>query len=313
MHDNPEHISRPLNMVARLQQVISFTVLALILFLCGLWWTRSFAQAWVGIALLLLVYPALLACEFGLLCRAQRQASAPRPSLRSLCRAWAGEVRHGTAVFFWRQPFRAHAVSDDLSPRSGDRRGVVFVHGLFGNRGFWTPWLLDACRRGVPYLAIDLEPISGDIDHYVARVDDAVQRMHDSTGHAPLLVCHSMGGLAARAWLQASPDALHRITRVVTIGSPHAGTWMARFGHGINARQMHIGSHWLQQLSRSETTAHRERFVCWWSDCDNIVFPTIHATLPDADNRKMAGIAHVALAFEPRVMQETWALVQHGR
>ena len=44
-------------------------------------------------------------------------------------------------------------------------------------------------------------------------------------------------------------------------------------------------------------------FTCWYSNCDNIVFPASVATLPGADNRFVPGVAHVELAFDERVFE----------
>ena len=45
--------------------------------------------------------------------------------------------------------------------------------------------------------------------------------------------------------------------------------------------------------------------VCWYTNCDNIVFPPSTATLPGADNRLVRGVAHVQLAFVPEVIERT--------
>jgi hypothetical protein len=55
-------------------------------------------------------------------------------------------------------------------------------------------------------------------------------------------------------------------------------------------------SRWLQTLAPRETAARRARFTCFYSHCDNIVFPPSTATLPGADNRHVPGHAHVHLA-----------------
>jgi len=47
----------------------------------------------------------------------------------------------------------------------------------------------------------------------------------------------------------------------------------------------------------------RSRFVCWYSNCDNVVFPASTATLPGADNRFVPGLPHVGLAFDAAVMR----------
>lgn len=211
-------------------------------------------------------------------------------------------------VFGWRQPFRANAVPDHLPPGE-QRRGVVFVHGFCCNRGFWTPWLKALRHEGRAFVAVNLEPPFGSIDRYVDTLEAAVQRVSAATGRPPMLVCHSMGGLAARAWLRehGRPGAVHRI---VTLGAPHGGTWLARFGRSANGREMRVGGEWLQRMAADTDRARQAHFTCWYSNCDNIVFPMSTATLPGADNRPAHGLAHVEMAFDARVMRETLALLE---
>jgi triacylglycerol esterase/lipase EstA (alpha/beta hydrolase family) len=104
-----------------------------------------------------------------------------------------------------------------------------------------------------------------------------------------------MGGLALRAWW-AADGRDERLHHAITLGSPHHGTWLARFAMTRNARQMQQLSRWLQTLAPRETAARRARFTCFYSHCDNIVFPPSTATLPGADNRHVPGHAHVHLA-----------------
>jgi triacylglycerol esterase/lipase EstA (alpha/beta hydrolase family) len=184
---------------------------------------------------------------------------------------------------------------------------VVFVHGFFCNRGVWTPWLRRLQGRHA-FVAVSLEPLFGSIDDYAPQIDEAVQRVTRATGLAPLLVCHSMGGLAARAWLRRM-KAEARVHHVVTIGTPHRGTWLARFGHGTNGRQMRLLSDWHARLDEGMPAHRPALFTCWYSNCDNIVFPASTATLPGACNRLVRGAAHVQLAFVPQVMQATLALL----
>nr|WP_145549135.1 alpha/beta fold hydrolase [Variovorax boronicumulans] len=294
-------------MLARLQRLLCLLLTALALaWLLG-FWSSSPLLALAGLALPVLGYGALLACEFALLAR-QHDDPAPRPTAAQLLGAWWAELRIGTQVFFWRQPFREHAEPDHMPPGTR-QRGVVFVHGLFCNRGFWAPWMRRARALGLPHVAVSLEPVTGSIDAYVPTIDAAVARLIKATGQPPVLVCHSMGGLAARAWLR-TPGAAARVAHVVTIASPHSGTWMARLGHGKNARQMERDSHWLAQLARDETDAAPVPFTCWYSNCDNVVFPVSTAARDGADNRFLPGQAHVALAFHERVVHESLQAVR---
>lgn len=182
----------------------------------------------------------------------------------------------------------------------------MFVHGFVCNRGFWTPWLRQARARGHAFVAVNLEPVFCSIDDYCDIIDRAVQAVTGATGRPPLLVCHSMGGLAARAWLRRC-KGLARVAHVVTIGTPHRGTWLARFSRLENGRQMRVGCDWIAALSVPGPDETRS-FTCWYSNCDNVVFPPSTATLRGADNRLLEGAAHVDLAFRPAVVEHAFAL-----
>jgi triacylglycerol lipase len=268
-------------------------------------WTASPLQALLGAACVFAIGPLGLAAEFVMLRMVARSdRGVPRASGADLVRAWWGEVREQFRVFCWRLPMRWRQLPDDLGPEAAGRCGVVFIHGFVCNRGLWAPWLRLLHARGIPFTAVNLEPVFGPIEDYAPIVEDAVRRVTFATGRPPVLVCHSMGGLVARTWLR-SARAGARVAHVVTIGSPHHGTWLARFSRTGNGRQMQLQSEWLKELERDEQRAPAPPFTCWYSNCDNVVFPPSTATLAGAQNRFLPGIAHVALAFRPEVMQAT--------
>lgn len=291
-------------MLARLQQFTTACLLALGLGWLLFWWNSAPWLAASGALLLLLGYTLFLGAEF-LALNALNQGDPAGPARwRDLARAWWGEIITAPPVFAWRQPFRSQAEPDLLLPNQ--RRGVVLVHGFVCNRGLWTPWmrLLRAQQRS--FVAVNLEPVFGSIDDYVATVERAVTQITQVTGCAPVLVCHSMGGLAARAWLRRAQDDL-RVHHIYTIGTPHHGTWLGQFASVTNGREMRLGSAWLRALRAHEPPARDARFTCWYSNCDNIVFPTSTAALPGAQHRFVTGVAHVSLTFHPQVMQSILA------
>ena len=297
-------------MVAQLQKLITLTLVAIA---CG--WLVYFypsapGLAVAGFSVIAFGYTGFLALEFLLLKRINRSDPAPQPRWSELFSAWWGETLTAPQVFCWRQPFRSTAVPDHVSTATVTRgkRGVVFVHGFFCNRGLWTPWLKRLQGSGHAFVAVNLEPMFGSIDDYSPQIEAAVQKVADLTGMAPLLVCHSMGGLAARAWMKVNKGET-RVHHVVTIGTPHRGTWLAQFGHGHNGRQMRLLSDWQAQLDHDMPTDRHSRFTCWYSNADNIVFPTSTATLPGADNRLVLAAAHVQMAFLPQVMDSTLAML----
>ncbi|KNZ31415.1 MAG: permease [Methylibium sp. NZG] len=291
-------------MLARLQQ---FTTLSL--FCAALAWGVYFGRqgelvwAVAGVALILLGYALFLAVEFILLARLAQSDPAPKPTPAQLLRAWWAEVLTAPRVFCWRQPFRSRAEPNFTPAGAEGRRGVVLVHGFVCNRGLWNPWMARLCAEQIPYVAVNLEPLFGSIDQYVAVIEKAVSHLEAATGTAPTIVAHSMGGLATRAWLAAC-NGDHRVHHIYTIGTPHHGTWLARFGHTTNARQMRTGSDWLTHLARQEPPTRYAKFTCFYSHCDNIVFPARNATLPGARNLHVPGSAHVHLAFQQEVLDE---------
>ena len=189
---------------------------------------------------------------------------------------------------------------------------MVLVHGFLCNRAFWTPWFAPLRARGHAFVAVTLEPAFGSIDDYAPAIEAAVRRVTEATGQAPLIVGHSMGGLAIRAWLRATPDGDARVHRVVTIGSPHHGTWPAAHARSIPGQQMRLHGPWVQQLAAHEPPARRALFRCWYSNGDNAVYPPAAATLAGADNRFVASLAHVELAFDPRVLADCLELIKLG-
>jgi hypothetical protein len=300
--------------LARLQQVTTVSLLSAAVAWLAWFWRDAPLLALAGFAAVLLGHSLFLAVEFVALHFVGRGDTVPQPTWLELARAWLGETVTAPRVFCWRQPFRWRLVPDELEIEDAQRgrRGAVFIHGFVCNRGFWNPWLERLRASGHPFIAVNLEPVFGSIEDYAPIIEDAVRRLNQATGLPPVLICHSMGGLAARAWLRAkAADA--RVHHVITIGSPHHGTWLGQFSHLKNGRQMRLRNPWLQELAEHSGQCRDTGFTCWYSNCDNIVFPGSTAVLEGADNRFIRGVAHVDLAFHPIVMGESLAMVTASR
>ena len=290
-------------MLARLQQAIT---LGALLLLAGLVWAswRQGHPLWALAGALLIVggYALLLGLEFSLLRLAHGDDPTPRARAGQLLAAWWAELRAAPLVFCWRQPFFSGRWPDHLPAAAQGRRGVLLVHGFVCNRGVWNLWLRRLHARDVPFVAVNLEPVFGSIDDYVGILEQAVRRLEAATGKAPVIVAHSMGGLAVRRWWVEHGDET-RVHHALTIGTPHHGTWLARFVRACNGRQLQRLSSWLLAMAAREPASRASRFTCFYSHCDNIVFPPATATMAGADNRHLAGVAHVQMVDRP----EPWA------
>ena len=292
-------------MISRLQQAITVLLVLCAASWFALWWRQGHEAIAVAGALAFFTgHAAVIGLEFLLLRRLSAGDPTPPATDAQLIRAWISEALQAPVVFCWRQPFRSRRYPDNLPSGGQGRRGVLLVHGFVCNRGLWNPWMPRLRARGVPFLAVNLDPVFGDIDDYTGPLQRAMQRLREATGQPPLIVAHSMGGLAVRAWWRAQGDHVEAPYHVVTIGTPHQGTWLGRFGSTTNTRQMCQGGKWIRQLERDEPPSRYRHFTCFYSHCDNVVFPPVVGTLPGADNRHLPGWSHVHLAYHPEVFNE---------
>jgi triacylglycerol lipase len=286
---------------------VATAVLALLALLWAAYWRDQPVVALIGALVILLVHVPVMAVEFFvLLPLLNRGDPAPPAGLIQRVRAWWEESTGAVRVFGWLLPWRANAEPDHLDLPG--QRPLVLVHGFVCNRALWNPWMRRLRAGGVPFIAVNLEPVFGSITTYAKVIDDAVSRAAAATGLAPLVVAHSMGGLATRAWLHAHADNDERIAGVVTVGSPHHGTSLARLGYAPNAREMRRAGAWLSDLGAHEPATRWTRFTCFFSHCDNIVLPASTATLVGARNIHVPGAAHVALLEREEVFAEVLRL-----
>lgn len=295
-------------MIARIQQVFTCALVLVAFGWLGMLGVHGhFFWAITGVVVVLLGLAFPLACEFVLLAAFGSSERFPNPTFGELVRAWWRECLAASRVFLWHQPFRSRAIPDWLPPEASRQRGVLLVHGLFCNRGFWNRWLETIRCRNVPFIALTLEPAFGSIDRYAGTLEAAARRLREATGFAPVVVAHSMGGLAVRSWIASGSAESADVDRVFTVGTPHQGTWMARFSFTENGRQMRHGSQWLEMLRAREAADVSKAFVCYFSNCDNIVFPPESATLAGADNRLLTGSPHVHMASRRAIQEAVFA------
>lgn len=218
---------------------------------------------------------------------------------------FCSELAASIAATAWQMPFQNVGEVNVPKPVG---LPVLLLHGYGCNNGYWIRMSKALRAARIHHLAIDLEPPMGSIDEYVERIHAAVNSLCASSKQRQLIIVgHSMGGLAARAYLRAYSSA--RIAKVITLGTPHHGTVLAAFGIGRNAQQMlrtrsangDQGSAWLRALAEAEDAQLRSRFVSIYSHHDNIVAPQTSSVLPGAKNLALHGIGHVFMPHHPHV------------
>lgn len=223
----------------------------------------------------------------------------PLAALRMMLEEYAALILLFTVI----QPFEAFCLGPDrLAQPSAGRLPLLLIHGYQCNRGFWF-WLrrkLEAA--GWIVATYSLEPVWADIDRYAEGIAQRIDEVLAATG-APqvILVGHSMGGLASRAYLRRYGQ--HQVARLITLGSPHHGSRLAGLGLGLNARQMCIGSPWLAALGAPGAVPLPPGSVSIYSCHDNYVVPQeTGSTFEGALNVAIGGVSHLAMAFSPVVL-----------
>jgi triacylglycerol lipase len=220
--------------------------------------------------------------------------------------AYAREAVASIREFYWLMPFRARfrmpLPVPPLQPLP-----IVLIHGYGCNRGLWLPAARWLAARGYRVSAISLTPLHCRIDDYVPAVAAEIAAVCAASG-APrvALIGHSMGGLVARAYLQAceSEAVDAAVAALVTLGTPHCGTHIARIGIGENARQMRYRAPWVEELGPRRRPGDAA-LVAICSLQDNIVSRPLEQRLPlpDARTIRVRRQGHMSLAASPRILR----------
>jgi hypothetical protein len=206
-----------------------------------------------------------------------------------------------TSLFFF--PWDRLALRPDPPAEPTTRIPIVMVHGYFSNRGYFRPLVRALEARGVgPIFTPNLLASFATIEEFADDLDREVDRITLATGQPQvILVCHSMGGLAARFYL--CKHGVARVKKLVTIASPHHGTVHARFGAGPNARQMRRESVFLGELCAKEGERGPECGVTSiYTPHDNLVAPQDTSRLPWARNIAIPGRGHIDILGSERLL-----------
>jgi triacylglycerol esterase/lipase EstA (alpha/beta hydrolase family) len=184
---------------------------------------------------------------------------------------------------------------------------VVLVHGYLCNHRLWDDVAAALRAQGHSVVAVNLEPLFCSIDDYAPVIEDAVKTLIQHTGQPQVgLVGHSMGGLAIRAWMRA--HGTQRVARVITLGTPHAGTRQAKASSTLNGQQMMWNSDWLAALAASESPQKRNLIRIAITPQDNIVCPQRLQTLAGIEPTVFEGIGHLQMCNHRPVI--AWLLAQ---
>lgn len=203
------------------------------------------------------------------------------------------------ANFVFISPFERWWMGDDRLQAGSGRPPVLLIHGYGCSRAAWWWQRRRLEAAGWSVATINLEPLYTSIENYVEPLSRRVDEVLAQSGAKRLVVVgHSMGGLVARAYLRR--HGVSKVLRLVTLGTPHGGSELAKMGAGENARQMRPGSPWLAALASAVPPLDR---LVIFSAHDNYVLPQANLEWPGAQRQTIDGLGHLAMLFSPRVAQ----------
>jgi triacylglycerol esterase/lipase EstA (alpha/beta hydrolase family) len=188
---------------------------------------------------------------------------------------------------------------------------IVLVHGLAGHPGNFMALRQYLALKGRKRVyAIDFGSAES-IDLMAAMLRDfitAVVERNELPDDAQVdLVAHSMGGVVTRMAVE-DPATARRIACVITMASPHSGTYTARLGATTPTTELRPGSAVVERMARQlpwDVRAGRPRLVALWSAADLIVLPGEGGQVPGAENIELPGYTHYSYFLNP----EAWRLI----
>lgn len=160
-------------------------------------------------------------------------------------------------------------------------------------------------RRG---WSVEIMGLQGDrpLSEHAAEVGRVIEARHRSTGRPSNVVGFSLGGLAA-AWYVRRLEGVAHVRRLVTIGTPWAGTKAAVFGRTRVSREVLPGSHWLDDLAPLPVPT-----ICIWSPSDPVVVPARSALAEGAVSVRVDAAGHAEMLVSPRVFRAVQSALTDG-
>lgn len=177
---------------------------------------------------------------------------------------------------------------------------VLLVHGIFRQSVVFRQMASYLTHLGYSVYAPDLFHQAGrlGLENLAEQVLDYVDRTF-SPEQSLNVVGLSMGGLVSRYYVQRL-GGIDRVQRLITISSPHYGTWMAYGFPRKTALQMRPGGRFLEDLNRDLERLNQIDVTSIWTPWDFIIVPAKNSQLPIGSEVRLPVFAHAMMASDDR-------------
>lgn len=191
-----------------------------------------------------------------------------------------------------------HGIAESGTP-------ILLVHGMADNHSIFALLRRGLQRRGFTRVySMNYSVRTSDVRTAAAQLAREIEEICEETDYERIhVVAHSLGGLIARYYVTRLGGD-ERVHTVVTLGTPHHGTLLARLSPLPIARQLSPGSALLEELAQT-VPGCTTRFLCFWSDTDEAILPARNAELRHPDlsvtNVELSGVGHLSLPILPTI------------
>jgi len=138
--------------------------------------------------------------------------------------------------------------------------------------------------------AVGLDQLAKQLEGYIAE--------HCGKSQPIDLVGYSMGGIISRYYVQRLGGS-RRVRHLVTISSPHHGTWMGYMLGNPGARQMRPNSDFLNDLNRNTDALKQIRFTSIWTPLDLMIIPANSSHMDFGEEDIIWMPAHPLMVWTP--------------
>jgi len=193
-------------------------------------------------------------------------------------------------------------------------RPIVLVHGLGGHPGNFAAlkqYLRLMGRKRI--YSVDFGNAES-LDVMAKMLQEIVQAVVERNELGPEvkldLVAHSMGGLVARLAMEHE-ETEARVGLLITMGTPHGGTHLARLAGRAPAVNLRPNSELMERLASQPWQPRPDgpRLVALWSPADMLILPAEGAQAAGAENIELPGFTHYSYLLNPRGWRQVMLLL----
>lgn len=182
-----------------------------------------------------------------------------------------------------------------------DRPPVLLVPGYAEPSWYFMYGLYRHLKKsGWQVEGINLFPNFATAEEQAQKIQARVEDMKARYGVSQVeLVVHSFGGIISRYYIQQLGGTAD-VRNLVTIATPHHGTYVAYFGPGKSADQLKYNSPFIQALNARGYAYPPVKYTSIWSNVDEIVIPQRSAVMPDSTVHQVPWTGHLSILFSKR-------------